>query len=160
MRPIQRPSVPPLQSQALDALERTPNDPRLRTRAQRIRRSAAPGLTVPQMAALVRAREATVGGWRTRERAAGLPGVRDVPRPGRPAATTAAYRAAGLAAGRRRPRRRPLPCSWWTLQGLADELAARPGRRVSEETVRRPLTQVGLGLSRPQPQISRPDPDY
>ena len=71
-----------------------------------------------------------------------------------------AYKDEWLAAVRRRPRSFGLPCSWWTLQRLIDDLAERTGIRVSDETVRRALKHADIVLSRPQHQISRPDPDY
>ena len=73
--------------------------------------SAEQGFKVPQIAAMVREREATVLRWLTRYRAEGLEGLQDAPRPGRPAEVTVVYRAAWLAAGRRRPRSVGLPCS-------------------------------------------------
>jgi hypothetical protein len=66
--------------------------------------AAEPRLQVPQMAAIVRASEATVGRGLTRDLAEGLDGVHEAPRPGRPSDVTEAYRAAWLAAVRRRPR--------------------------------------------------------
>jgi transposase len=72
---------------------------------------------------------------------------------------TEAYQAELLAAVRRRPRSLGLPFSLWTLQRLVDDLAERTGLRVSDETVRRALKHAGIVLSRPQPTISRPDPD-
>jgi transposase len=116
-------------------------------------------LKVPPMAAIVRASEATVGRWLTRDRAEGLNGLHAVPRPGRPSEVTQTYRTAWLAAGRRRPRSWGLPFSRWTLQRLGDDLAEHTRSRVSDETVRRALKHAGIGLSRPQHQSSRPDPD-
>jgi transposase len=121
--------------------------------------AAAQGLTVAQIAARVREREATVRRWRTRSLAAGLDGLHDAPRPGRPSAVTEATRAVRLAAVRQRPRSVGLPCSRWTLQRLVDDLAEHPRLRGSDETVRRALKQAGIGLSQPQPQSSRPAPD-
>jgi hypothetical protein len=43
---------------------------------------------------------------------------------------------------------------------LVDYLAERIGMRVSDDTVRRALKHAGIGLSRPQHKISRPDPAY
>jgi hypothetical protein len=43
---------------------------------------------------------------------------------------------------------------------LVDYLAESTGIRVSDETVRRALKQAGVVLSRPQHQISSPDPEY
>jgi transposase len=149
-----------MQTKELDHLYRTTKEPRLRTRAQMILLAAEQGLKVPQIAAIVRESEATVGRWLKRYLAEGLEGLQDAPRPGRPADITAEYRAALLAAVRRRPRSLHLPFSLWTLQRLADYLAERTGVRVSDETVRRALKQAGIVLSRPQHQISSPDPEY
>ena len=124
-----------------------------------LRLAAEQRLKGPQMAAMVREREATVVRGLKRDVAAGGHGLHDAPRPGRPAEATAASRAEVLGAVRRRPRRRPLPCALWPLPRLADSLAERTGRRVSDETVRRALNQAGLVRSRPQPQRRRPAPD-
>jgi transposase len=69
-----------------------------------------------------------------------------------------AYKDEWLAAVRRRPRSFGLPCSWWTLQRLIDDLAERTGIQVSDETVRRALKHAGIGLSRPSltPARTRP----
>jgi transposase len=160
MRPISIPPLTPKQSEQLDRLYRTTKLPRLRTRAQMMLLAVEHGLQVPQIAAIVREREATVLRWLTCYLAEGLEGLKDAPRPGRPSAVTEAYRAALLAAVRRRPRSVGLPFSLWTLPRLVDYLAERTSMRVSDETVRRALKQAGIGLSRPQHTISRPDPAY
>jgi transposase len=160
MRPIYLPPLTPTQSEELSQLYRTTKDPRLRTRAQMVFLSAEQRLKVPQIAAIVRESEATVGRWLKRYRAEGLNGLHDVPRPGRPSEVTQAYRTALLAAVRRRPRSLGLPFSLWTLQRLVDYLAEHTRIRVSDETVRRALKQAGIVLSRPQHKISSPDPDY
>ena len=72
---------------------------------------------------------------------------------------TAGYKAARLAAVRRRPRSLGLPFSWWTLQRLVDYLAEQTGIRVSDATIRRALQHADIVLSRPQHQISSPDPE-
>jgi transposase len=160
MKPIQIPPMTPTQSEPLDRLYRTTKAPRLRTRAQMILLAAEQGLKVPQIAAIVRESEATVLRWLKRYLAEGVEGLHDAPRPGRPSEVTEAYRAALLAAVRQRPRSLGLPFSLWTLQRLVDYLAEHTGVRVSDETVRRALKQAGIVLSRPQHQISSPDPDY
>jgi transposase len=160
MKPIQIPSLTPMESQELDHLYRTTKDPRLRTRAPMVFLAAEQRLKVPQIAAIVRESEATVLRWLKRYLAEGLNGLQDAPRPGRPTQVTAAYRSLLLAAVRRRPRSLELPFSLWTLQRLVDYLAERTGIRVSDETVRRALKQAGIVLSRPQHTISSPDPDY
>jgi transposase len=149
-----------MQIEELDHLYRTTKAPRLRTRAQMVFLSAEQRLKIPQIAAIVRESEATVGRWLKRYLAEGLNGLQDAPRPGRPSAVTEAYRTALLAAVRRRPRSVGLPFSLWTLQRLVDYLAEKTTIRVSDETVRRALKQAGIVLSRPQHTISSPDPDY
>src|SRR5262245_62654972 len=104
MRPIQIPSLTPMQHKELDHLYRTTKAPRLRTRAQMVLLSVEQGLKVPQMAAIVRESAATVLRWLQRYHAEGLHGVHDAPRPGRPSAVTEISRALLLAAVRRRPR--------------------------------------------------------
>jgi transposase len=83
------PSLTALQSTELDHLERTPQDPRLRTRAQMGLLSVEQGLKGPQIAASVRESEATVFRWLTRYLAEGLEGLQEAPRPGRPSELTA-----------------------------------------------------------------------
>jgi transposase len=149
-----------IQHEQLDRLYRTTKVPRLRTRAQMILLAAEQGLTVPQIAPIVRESEATVLRWLKRYRAEGIEGLQDAPRPGRPSPMTEAYKAELLAAVRCRPRSLGLPFSLWTLQRLVDDLAEQTGIRVSDETVRRALKHAGIVLSRPQHQISSPAPDY
>jgi transposase len=111
MKPIQIPSLTPMESQELDHLYRTTKDPRLRTRAHMVFLAAEQRLKVPQIAAIVRESEATVLRWLTRYLAEGLHGLQDAPRPGRPMQVTAAYRNLWLTAVRRRPRSLELPFS-------------------------------------------------
>jgi len=144
----------------LDRLYRTTKVSRLRTRAQMILLAAEQGLKVAQIARIVRESEATVLRWLKRYRAEGLEGLQDAPRPGRPSPMTEVYKAELLAAVRRRPRSLGLPFSLWTLQRLVDYLAERTGIRVSDETIRRALKHADIVLSRPQHQISSPDPEY
>jgi transposase len=122
--------------------------------------AAEQGLKMAQIAIIVRESEATVGRWLKRYLAEGLDGLHDAPRPGRPSEVTEAYRAALHAAVRRRPRSLGLPFSLRTLQRLVDYLAEGTGIRVSDETVRGVLKQAGIVLSRPQHQLSSPDPEY
>lgn len=121
--------------------------------------AAEPGRKGPPLAASVRERAATVGRWLTRDRAEGLNGLHEVPRPGRPSAGTRAYRTGLRAAGRRRPRSVGVPFALWTLPRLGDDRVEPTGRRGSAETVRRALRRVGSVLSPPQPQLSSPAPD-
>ena len=60
---------------------------------------------------------------------------------------------------RRRPRSLGQPYSMWTLQRLADSMAEQTGIQVEDETVRVPLKEAQIVLSRPQHTISSPDPE-
>src|SRR3954453_927287 len=160
MRPLHVSPLTPTQSEQLDHLYRTTKDPQLRARSQMVLLSAEQELTVAKIAAIVRESEATVLRWLKRYRAEGLEGLQDAPRPGRPSPMTEAYKAELLAAVRRRPRSIGLPFSFWTLQRLFDFLAERSRIRVSDETIRRALKRADIVLSRPQHQISSPDPEY
>src|ERR671919_1967021 len=87
MRPLPRPPMTPSQREPLARLDRTTQVPRRRPRAQMIFLAAEQGRKVPQLARMVRAREATVLRWRQRYRAEGLEGWQEAPRPrsvGRP----------------------------------------------------------------------------
>ena len=137
------------QSEELQRLYRTTKAPRLRTRAQIVLLSAEQGLKVPQIAAIVRESEATVLRWLKRYLADSLEGLKDTPRPGRPAEVIEACRATLLATVRRRPQSLGLPFSFWTLQRLGDYLAEKTGIRVSDKTVRRTLKQQDIVLGRP-----------
>lgn len=66
--------MPPIPHTELDHLDRTSQDPRLRTRAQMVFLAAEQGLKVLQMAHMVREREATVLRWLKRAGAEGTEG--------------------------------------------------------------------------------------
>jgi len=160
MKAFQLPALTGAQRDELDRLYRMTKDPRLRTRAQMVLLAGEQGLAVPGIARIVREAESTVLRWLRRYRAEGAEGLKDAPRPGRPAEVTDAYRAELRMAVRRRPRSLDLPYSLWTLQRLSDYLAEKTSLRVSPETVRRELKKMNIVLSRPQHRISSPDPDY
>jgi transposase len=156
-------TLPPQSAEQLQALEdmyRTTKDVRLRTRAQMMLLAAEKGLTAPAIAAIVRDDEQTVRRWMRRYMAEGIEGLKDAPKSGNPGKVNAAYEERLLSVVRRRPRSLDLPFSLWTLQRLADYLAAVTGIRVEAETVRLHLVKHDIVLSRPQHKISSPDPEY
>jgi transposase len=146
--------------QALDDVYRQSKDGRLRQRAHIVLLAAEQGRVAPQIGVIVRLNEERVRRWLKRYEAEGIEGLRDDPRPGMAPVVTPEYRAQLVAAVRRRPRSLDHPFSLWTCQGLADYLAEETGIRVSDERVRRYLALEGIVLSRPQPKISSPDPEY
>jgi transposase len=98
--------------------------------------------------------------WLKRYQAEGLAGLTDLPGGGAPAKVTDAYQTLLEQSVRQRPRSLGQPYSLWTLQRLADYLAAQTGIRVGIETVRLHLKAAGIVMSRPQHKISSPDPEY
>ena len=105
-------------------LYRTTRDVRLRTRAQMVLLAAEQHVTASAIVPIVRESEETVRRWLKRYQAEGIDGLRDQHRGGAPAKVTDAYREQLLSAVRRHPRSLGQPYSLWTLQRLADYLAA------------------------------------
>lgn len=159
MQPMRLPDLTPTQRGDLDDLDRATRNVHLRARAQMVLLAADQHLTAAEIGVIVRVHAETVRRWLTRSRSEGIAGLHDAPHPGAPGKGTATYVAQLLAAVRPRPRALELPFSRWTLQRLADYLAAQTGIRVTHETVRRQLTHAGIVLSRPQHTITSPDPD-
>jgi transposase len=160
MRAIKLPPQNQEQLKALEALYQTTKEVRLRPRAQMMLLAAEQGLSAPAIAVIVPDGEQTVRRWMKRYMAEGIEGLKDAPKSGNPGKVTAVYQERLVNAVRRRPRRLDLPFSTWTLQRLADYLAETTGIRVEAETVRLHLAKHEIVMSRPQPKISSPDPEY
>ncbi len=144
----------------LDERYRQTKDVRLRERCQMILLAAEQGLTAPEIAKIVRRNDQTVRTWIGRFNVQGMAGLEDAPRSGAPSVVTAEYRDRLLTIVRRRPRSLEQPYSLWTLQRLADFMAAETGIGVTKVTVSRILAKHDIVLSRPQHKVSSPDPDY
>lgn len=160
MKPIRIPGLVPEQLAELEELYRTTREARLRTRAQMVLLATERRLVAEEIAEIVRSSEETVRRWLKRYLAEGIEGLRDEPHPGAPGKVTAEYREQLVQVVRRRPRSLGLPFSVWTLRRLADYMAERTGIRVEYETVRVHLKAAGIVLSRPQHNITSPDPEY
>ena len=117
-------------------------------------------LSAPAIAAIVREDDETVRRWLKRYLDMGCEGLQDRPRPGAAPKITKAFEEQLLEAVRHRPRSLEQPYSMWTLQRLANYLAAQTGIQVSDETIRRLLASHEIVFSRPQHTISSPDPEY
>jgi transposase len=144
----------------LATLYRTTRNVRLRMRAQMILLALEQHLSAPAIAQIVRIDEETVRRWLKRYEAEGIAGLADLPGGGAPAKITEAYQTLLVQSVRQRPRSLGQPYSLWTLQRLADYLAEQTGIRVGIETVRLHLKDAGIVMSRPQHQITSPDPEY
>jgi hypothetical protein len=90
VHPRRIPALAPEPRAELEEVSRPTRDVRLRTRTQMVLVAAARCLTAAEIAEIVRARVETVHRWRTRSRAEGIAGLRDLPHPGAPRKVTAA----------------------------------------------------------------------
>jgi transposase len=159
-KPIELRTVSKDEISELDRQYHQTKDVRLRTRIQMILLAAEEQMAAPQIAKLVRMNEQTVRIWLKRFNAEGISGLADEPRTGAPARVTPVYTQRLLEIVRLRPRALEQPYSMWTLQRLADFLASELGLRFSIVTVARLLQTHGIVLSRPQHQVTSPDPEY
>ncbi len=144
---------------AVRRTSRTTKDVRLRTRAQMVL-LAFSGLSAPNIAAVGGVDPTTVRRQLRRYQDAGLAGLHDRPRPGRPRRLTAAYLEHALLAVRRRARSLGLPFSRCTLARRVHYLAPHTTITLPTEPLRRHLRAHGMAFRQPQHNVSSPDPDY
>jgi len=114
-----------------------------RLRAQ-IVLAAAAGSTNMAIATQVGVHVDTVRKWRRRFAAAGLAGLKDAPRSGRPPVFTAADRAEAVALACALPAESGVPLARWSCPDLARELAARRQIAASASTIGRWLAADAL----------------
>lgn len=140
-------------------LYHTTKDVRIRTRSQIIL-LAFDGMSAPAIAKIVDLDPESVRHHIKRYRDAGIPGLSDRPRPGRPRTVTPEYVALALLTIRQRPRTLGLNFSLWSMERLVDYLKEKTDIHVSDETIRTHLRAADISFSRPQHKISSPDPEY
>jgi transposase len=122
--------------------------------------AAAAGSSNAAIAAQVGAHVDTVRKWRRRFAAAGLAGLKDAPRSGRPPVFKASDRAEAIALACALPAETGTPLSAWSSVDLARELAARRQITVSASTIRRWLAGDALKPWQHQSWISVRDPGF
>jgi transposase len=130
-----------------------------RLRAQIVLAAAAGG-TNAAIAAQVGVHVDTARKWRRRFAAAGLAGLKDAPRSGRPPVFTAADRAEAVALACALPAESGLPLSRWSCPDLARELAARCQIAASASTIGRWLAADALKPWQHRSWISVRDPGF
>src|SRR5204862_4164555 len=130
-----------------------------RMRAQIVLAAAAGGHNAA-IAGQVGVHVDTVRKWRRRFAAAGLAGLKDAPRSGRPAVFTAADRAEAVALACALPAESGVPLSRWSCPDLARELAARCQIAVSASTIGRWLAADALKPWQHRSGISVRDPAF
>jgi transposase len=110
----------------------------------RIIELASQGWRVPAIAVEVRRHEQTVRQWLTRFNAAGLDGLGDAPRPGRPATYTAAQGGEVLATALTDPQTLGLPFGCWTLDRLEAYLKEHRALPIKRSRIDELLLAEGL----------------
>jgi transposase len=113
--------------------------------------------SVPQIAAIFECGEATVRDWLARFAAAGLAGLYDRPRAGRPRKADAAARETIRQQLERSPAAAGYGFGFWTVATLCGHLSQRLGLALSPALVRRVLRGLGYRWRRPQLALP-PDP--
>jgi transposase len=135
---------------------------RLVRRARIVQRSAL-GMTVPMIARDLGVGEATVRAWIRRFDTAGIAGLDDAPRVGRPRTFTEAQRGQVIAKARQRPAQAEgedvPPTCHWTLDRLEAELH-KEGLPIKRSQIRRILHAEHLKWQRPRTWLESDDPAF
>lgn len=159
MRAIQL-KIKPEEIQELASLYEETKDVKLKLRLQAVLLSAEQNMKAGEIAGIVRKAERTVQRWLKSYQQQGIAGLSDAPRSGAPRRISDQYRRRAIELARQRPRSLGLDFSIWFLSSLADQLEAELGERYSTESVRLILKEAEIIFSRPQHQVSSPDPAY
>ena len=133
---------------------------RLRDRA-RICWAAHEGRRVPQLAAELGVCQATARAWIKRFNAAGLEGLRDAPRAGRPPTYTPEEVGAVVEASLTKPEELGLPFACWTLDRLAAYLHEEQAIPIKRSRIGEILVAEGLRWREQETWFGeRPDPAF
>jgi transposase len=159
MRAIQL-NLNPEEIQELDKQYEETKDVRLKLRLQAVLLCTEQNMKAREIAQIVRKGERTVQRWLRDYQQAGIEGLPDAPRSGAPVRISEQYRKRAIELARQRPRSLGLDFSIWFLHSLADQLEVELGERYSIESVRLILKEAEITFSRPQHQVSSPDPAY
>src|SRR5262245_40595435 len=129
---------------AIERLARSRTEPARLVERARIVRQAGQGRPVRAVAEELHLTAETVRLWVKRFNAAGVDGLADAPRSGRPATYTAAEVGEVIAAALTRPQALGLPFGAWTLDRLAAYLHERKGIAVKRSRIDELLLAEGL----------------
>jgi transposase len=129
----------------------------------RIVLAALEGLTAPQVAARVGVGAATARQWLTRFNAAGLAGLEDAPRSGRPVTYAVDAQSRVIATARSLPPKPegqdvPPTCPW-TLDRLQEE-RTKDGVPIKRSQIRRLLKAEHSTWQKPRPWLASDDPEF
>jgi transposase len=118
-----------------------------------------PELGPEQVAMVLGCSRSSVYGWAQRWRTAGVAGLQEPSRSGRPPRLAGDGVAAVEMLLTADPQAHGQHATGWTVPLLREQLA-QAGYAVSERTVRRTLHRLGWRWKRPKYVLGRPDPDY
>ena len=122
---------------------------------------AAQGLTIPRIAAQLRLHSQTARDWVKRFNQNGLPGLDDLPRPGKPPTYTAKERAEVIALTLLDPQTLDLPFACWTLDRLVAYLGEQKHIAIQRSRVSELLVAEGLRWRTQETWFGeRVDPDF
>ena len=133
----------------IENAQRTSPDPRVRQRATALRLLHL-GKKPGEVAALLNVSQATIFNWHAEWRAAGVAGLSDQPRSGRPPLADAAYRAKVEEVIETDPTSLGYGFTCWTIQRLIAHLAKATGIEVSVNTMRTVLASQDYVCRRPK----------
>ena len=146
---------------AIDRLAHARTAPARRVERARIIWHASQGRGAPAIAAQLRLNAGTVRGWIRRFNAAGLAGLEDRPRAGRPPTYAPEQVAAVIATALTAPGALDLPFASWTLDRLAAYLDERKGIAIRRSRSDEILRAEGLRLRRHESWFgARVDPEF
>ncbi len=146
---------------AIDQLAHARTAPARRVERARIIWYASRGQGAPAIAAQLRLNAATVRGWIGRFNAAGLAGLEDRPRAGRPPTYAPEQVAAVIATALTEPRALDLPFASWTLDRLAAYLNEHKGIAIKRSRIDEVLRAEGLRWRRHESWFgARVDPEF
>lgn len=122
---------------------------------------ASRGLSVPAIASERGLHAQTVRQWRKRFNAAGLEGLADQPRGGRPATYTPDQVAEVIATALTDPQTRGQPVASWTLDRLETYLTEERGIPITRSRIADLVIAAGLRWRQQEPWFgARPDPEF
>ena len=151
----------PDEAAAVDRLARSRTAPARAVERARIVLLSRQGDSVAEIAEKRGACEATVRRWLRRFNRAGVDGLADQPRSGRPATYTPEQVGAVVAASLTKPDDPGLPCAGWTLDRLAAYLAEERGIPIKRSRIGAILAAEGLRWRTQEPWFGeRPDPAF
>jgi transposase len=146
---------------AVERLAHSRTAPARRVERARIIRHASRGQGAPAIAAQLRLNAGTVRGWIRRFNAAGLAGLEDRPRAGRPPTYAPEQVAAVIATALTEPGALDLPFASWTLDRLAAHLNEREGIAIRRSRIDELLRAEGLRWRKHESWFgARVDPEF